>query len=389
MNILFDLYTCQFYCGGAPEYVRRIWYALQEDIATKELNITLYAMMDCSRNYSAYKDLTPEQVTKKGITVVDVSKASISDIVHGYKIDTFFLGLAQFCGKLLRKDEKLNCHTICVVHDLCHEEYYSMHLRDYLRLNNIPRILARRCVMFFRKHLHINYELDTMQNIVAVAKNSHNFQFVTVSEYSKNSLSYYFGISPDKVTVLYSPIRLFDDEECDYTHICNELEGKQYFLMLSANRENKNPKKLISAFKRYSELVDNNKYLVTVGYSKSEFDKHIALPFLNPKDLDHVQKKCFALVYPSFLEGFGYPPVEVMKYSKPILASNVTSIPEILGDAPIYFSPFYESDIFKALSTINDKNYKIYCKKSQERFLRINDKQEQDLRTMIELLENI
>jgi hypothetical protein len=51
----------------------------------------------------------------------------------------------------------------------------------------------------------------------------------------------------------------------------------------------------------------------------------------------------FLFVFPSFMEGFGLPPLEAMACEVPVIASNQTSVPEILGDAPLYINP-YEID---------------------------------------------
>lgn len=52
-------------------------------------------------------------------------------------------------------------------------------------------------------------------------------------------------------------------------------------------------------------------------------------------------------------------------YGKPILCSNVTSIPEIVGDASISFSPFYTSDIYRALCSLNEINYNELAQKAK------------------------
>ncbi len=53
------------------------------------------------------------------------------------------------------------------------------------------------------------------------------------------------------------------------------------------------------------------------------------------------------LAYPSLYEGFGFPPLEAMQYGTAVLASNVSSIPEVCGDAALYIDPYDEKDISK------------------------------------------
>ena len=85
-------------------------------------------------------------------------------------------------------------------------------------------------------------------------------------------------------------------------------------------------------------------YFVTLGYPFKKFKNQIILPFLSDSDLRNAYKHCYAFVYPSYFEGFGYPPLEAMAFAKPVIASYSTSIPEILETAPIYI---YALSIFQ------------------------------------------
>jgi glycosyltransferase involved in cell wall biosynthesis len=75
-----------------------------------------------------------------------------------------------------------------------------------------------------------------------------------------------------------------------------------------------------------------------------------------------------------------------MKFGKPVLSSNVCSMPEVLGDAPIYFSPFYESAIFGALCHLTDRNYQDYSDKSRKQYTKVHERQEKDLDDLIHII---
>ena len=113
---------------------------------------------------------------------------------------------------------------------------------------------------------------------------------------------------------------------------------------------------------------------------------HVDLSFLDDSDLQIVYANCYALIYPSYFEGFGYPPLEAMKYAKPVLSSNVCSMPEVLGDAPIYFSPIYESAIYGALCCLTNENYQYYSEKSRQQYSQVRTKQEGDLEDLINIV---
>ena len=79
--------------------------------------------------------------------------------------------------------------------------------------------------------------------------------------------------------------------------------------------------------------------------------------FISEEELDDLYKSANLFVFPSLYEGFGLPPLEAMKRGLPVVASNATCIPEILGDAAIYFNPsdidYMEEKIKKVLTNNN------------------------------------
>ena len=86
-------------------------------------------------------------------------------------------------------------------------------------------------------------------------------------------------------------------------------------------------------------------------------------------------------------EGFGYPPLEAMHYGVPVLASPFTSIPEVCGDAAIYFNPFSVEEIMSRLLMITDEHlYKTYSERARQRYMLITEKQKTDLDAMIDYL---
>ena len=95
--------------------------------------------------------------------------------------------------------------------------------------------------------------------------------------------------------------------------------------------------------------------LLTLKYGKSINKKHTDIDYLSDSDMDHAYRNAFALIFPSYFEGFGYPPIEALACGTPTIASNVTSVPEILGDAGLYFSPFYPADLYRATSRMFHK----------------------------------
>ena len=96
--------------------------------------------------------------------------------------------------------------------------------------------------------------------------------------------------------------------------------------------------------------------------------------FLPGDELAVIWDQAYFLVYPSLFEGFGIPLIEAMKYRKPILASDVTSIPEVAGDAALYFDPKKPDQIVDALRNImEDKNlYDQLVERGQQQLKKYN-----------------
>lgn len=396
MNILFDLITIQAtFCSGASEYVRSVFYSLLEVVKQHPDDIKLFAIIDSSIKQYPYKDITPDKLKEKGIAVVDINKHTLKEIIKKYEIDTLFVGLAQkWAGSY--SFEGVKCNIIIIIHDMHDEEMESIRLYGYLSLFSSPyrqirQILARIILKIKKSNKHYK---TSMYTLFKELKNNKYKKYITVSEYTKYSLMYHYGIEEKQIQVLYSPERLLNSvENIENKQLAKLIQTKRrYYLIVSANRPEKNAMKTIQAFKRFCKLYtfdrkDNLPMIVTVGMRKGCLCKgHIDLPFLSESDLVHTYKNCYAIIYSSFFEGFGYPPMEAMKFSKPVLASNVTSIPEILGYAPIYFSPFYVSSIFSALCQLNDDNYDKISQRSLNRYKEIHEKQIKDLNELIFLM---
>ena len=296
-----------------------------------------------------------------------------------------------------------------MTHDLLFEEWFTNNMYDYWANNNIiyghsPKNDIKICIWKVLQQLSIiknilikknitlpGYkELSIMKPVIEMLKNNMNSKNIMVSEYSKATMVYNFGINPNKIQVLYSPERINVERQPVENTILKRVVGQKlkYFLMVSADRDSKNAIKAIRAFYQYSKK-DKDMYFLIIGYPRDVKGKIIKLDFLSDSDLSVAMENCYALLYPSYFEGFGYPPLEAMKYGRPVLCSNSTSMPEILGDAPIYFSPLYESAIFKAMCDLSLDNYESRVLKSIVQYKKVSQRQNKDFDKLIDLiLEN-
>jgi glycosyltransferase involved in cell wall biosynthesis len=123
-----------------------------------------------------------------------------------------------------------------------------------------------------------------------------------------------------------------------------ELVKKPYVLYVGNDYPHKNLKRLKLAFKKIIEGgLDYELVLIT--------------KFVSEEELGDLYKNASLFVFPSLSEGFGLPPLEAMARGLPVASSNSTCLPEILGNAAIYFNPLDINDmanqIKKALSDEN------------------------------------
>jgi glycosyltransferase involved in cell wall biosynthesis len=126
-----------------------------------------------------------------------------------------------------------------------------------------------------------------------------------------------------------------------------------YFLFIGSIRPHKNLATLLRAFSQVIDEIPH--HLVLVG-NPSGMDREVREALTSGKlaeagrvriagtiphdDLVELTSGATALVFPSLYEGFGLPPLEAMAAGCPVIASNVTSIPEVCGDAALYFDPY-------------------------------------------------
>ncbi len=410
MKILFDFLSL-YQKNGAAEYCRRVFYALLDKIEKYNLSSISISCLYDSKCPPKYTEMHPDNLRHSCVSFVDIQ--NVIDEINKQNYDVFFFGCAQNAG-WHPELAGLTCKSIIVFHDCVWEEFYYNDINLYLAHNNNelfhyratgpmgkkvylhlkgPTIRFCRWLLHVRQHGILEEGANMLQPALELYNKRNDNTIITVSNYSKSSIMYNFNVEEDKIHVLYSPERIYSDEDQTSTGLTDDKLKRilndriKYFLIVSANRNTKNAKKALQAFKNFAK-IKNDMYVVTIGYGKELFKNHIDLPFLCDRDLREAYKNCYALLYPSLFEGFGYPPLEAMKYGKPVLASNVCSMPEVLGEAPIYFSPFFESAIFNALLSLDENNYSVYSEKSTQRYEEIREKQESDLGQLVDTILN-
>ncbi|MEI6433422.1 MAG: glycosyltransferase family 1 protein [Bacteroidota bacterium] len=190
-------------------------------------------------------------------------------------------------------------------------------------------------------------------------------RIATVSEFSKSDIVKQYHVSPDKIDVVYDgandayqPIKKVNREKIRAIY----SGGHPYFVFIGSLHPRKNLVNLFRAFDLFKKSNPSEVKLLIVGARKwwtteidSAFnrmvfsDDVIFTGRLNIDELKGVLGSALALTYVSYFEGFGIPIIEAFRAEVPVITSNVTSMPEVAGDAALFINPFDPESIAEAL----------------------------------------
>lgn len=214
-------------------------------------------------------------------------------------------------------------------------------------------------------------------------------RIVTVSNHSRASIMSYFPECKKDIKVFFSP-------NTSLQAVANKDNSRgDYFLMVSGNRWEKNNLRAILAFDRLvtAGLITNKKVVVT-GCRSGMFDKRVQnrscfefLSYVDETELESLYANAYCFVYPSLNEGFGYPPLEAMRYGVPVIASPFSSISELLGGSVLYFNPLQIEEIMSRMLLISiPENHEKFSKAGMEKYNEIKIRQDCDLDGLIDYI---
>jgi glycosyltransferase involved in cell wall biosynthesis len=210
-------------------------------------------------------------------------------------------------------------------------------------------------------------------------------RIATVSNFSKNDISATYQINEDLIDVVYNGCSdgFIPIDENEKKGIEKQYaNGNPYFIYVGSIQPRKNLHRLFSAFDQFKKqsgakhklIIAGQKYFWNAAMKDSlascEFKNDILfLGRVEEQELHKLTAGAFASVYVPLFEGFGIPLLEAMNCGVPLIASNVSSLPEVAGDAALYCNPTSVDDIAKAmLQLFNDKRLQNdLIRKGQER----------------------
>ena len=193
-------------------------------------------------------------------------------------------------------------------------------------------------------------------------------RIATVSEFSKRDIINQYHVDADKIDVVYNgandrynPI----PESEKFLVRAKYTGGIPYFVFVGALHPRKNLANLFRAFDLFREESDIKMKLLIIGHKKwwtsqikeayEKMKHNDDVDFcgrLEPQELNRVIASAAAMTYVSYFEGFGIPILESYYCETPVITSNVTSMPEVAGDAAILVDPFSVRSICEGMMKI-------------------------------------
>jgi glycosyltransferase involved in cell wall biosynthesis len=192
---------------------------------------------------------------------------------------------------------------------------------------------------------------------------------LTDSEFVKRELMEVFGVKPERILpVLLGVEPLFRPQLPEETQAVlhrHSLMHGQYLLAVGTLEPRKNLQVALQAFMQLPPAMRKQYPLVLVGmtgWHNSALEVQMAplirsgevrqLGYVSRSDLATVMAGALALIYPSIYEGFGLPPLEAMACGVPVIASNVSSLPEVVGDTGLLIDPQDASSVARAMELL-------------------------------------
>lgn len=230
--------------------------------------------------------------------------------------------------------------TVVTIHGLEYEyspESYAWYERLYMRWS-------------------IRFSVHSASQIIAVSKNT------------KRDLIRLYGVPEEKITVIYEGVATVNQVSSIKYQVSNtqyQIPNTPYFLFIGRLEERKNVRRIIEAFESFKERTKLPHKLLLAGkpgfgygriqfqISNSKFQKEIQeLGYVTEEEKWELLKQAEAFVFPSLYEGFGLPVLEAQSVGTPVITSNTSSLPEIVGGGAILVDPLDTRALAEAMERL-------------------------------------
>jgi glycosyltransferase involved in cell wall biosynthesis len=351
----------------------------KSDLSQNRKDVRLFCV------YDSHKYLSPDILAackNCGIPLFDFAKKTPQQIIDENAIDTFYTPLYSLESKwqIQVKRFVFTWHGVRAL-----EMQYSWQGLGFAKK------LAQKleALVRYRKIWKKLYYAPKYRELAARIADG-RAECITVSEHSCASIKSFFPELLDKeIPVFYSPMIDYEPEG----FLPPGVNAKNFFLLTSGARWEKNNLRAVKAFDELVTMMQSTKHkfnmklVITGATNVKAYRKHIRnkdafvfLGYVESKELEFLHKNAYAFVFPSLNEGFGYPPVQSMRYGVPVAASGSTSVPEVCENAVLYFDPYSVSEIKNRMIQLFDSDiYMKHMARGIVRYAEVRKRQQEDL----------
>lgn len=252
---------------------------------------------------------------------------------------------------------------ICTNSEIFHSSYYRLPISKNANTKKVVTIHDLTYELGFIKTF--NKSINILQTKLAIKTSD---AIICVSENTKKDLllNYSDLINHQNIYTVSHGVSLKFDEHLNLqppTKLLISMNSiKEYIIFVGKRVKYKNFEAAIIGF--FESCLPNLGFSMICVGSKFSETEHKLIQSLNlqgkilifenvtNQELNYLYQNAFALVYPSLYEGFGLPPLEAMNCNCPVIASNTSSIPEVVGDAGILINPNNTNKIASALESL-------------------------------------
>ncbi len=286
--------------------------------------------------------------------------------------DFYLLGREQEIPSLL-KDSRNVCSIFCssLIYSLSEQFELLAKIPSEIDLfwsphYNIPLFYRGRLLVTVHDVFHLampqyvkGFHRRLYARVLFLAIKRHAAGIICDSHFTARELHYYAGVDPKAITVIHNGM--------DAASAFNEpapVGDRPYLLFVGNVKPHKNLHRLVLAFESIAGQIPHDLIIVGKkdGFITGDGEAQNAasrmagrIRFTGHID-DHALAGYYAhadaLILPSLYEGFGFPPLEAMRYGVPAMVSDRASLPEVCGDAALYCNPENIEDIAKSLVRI-------------------------------------
>lgn len=333
--------------------------------------------------YNSNKWLNPDikkLLDDNNVKLVDITKTSLEGLVEQEHADVLYS-----CLSSNEENHLTSCRVLATLHGLREMETPRDKVYWYYRGHTLKNRVKFLIESLTNHRRHARY--------YASLKDNPNFHFVVVSKHTQASLKAFFPEYKDiKAPVFFSP------STSSKVPVTETKYSEKYFLMVSGNRWEKNNLRAIMALDRlfsngflegYNARITGVKDASIFRYKIKNPERFQFMGYVEEKELEQLYHDAYAFIYPSLNEGFGYPPMEAMRYGIPVLCSPYSSIPEVCQGAAMYFNPLQVEEIMNRIIQIRDpKTHQDFSQLALRQYDFITAKQKSDLDAMVHWIEN-